>query len=182
MVLILRKINLGIFKKIFSDFIIPVALAVVLAMLINRFLVFKIYIPSLSMSPTLEVGDQCFATKIYNTNNIKRGDIIVFYSNELGELLIKRVIGLPGEHVEIDTEGNVSINATKLDEPYVVNKTAVSDRYVFDVPADHFLFLGDNRSNSRDSRFWKDPYIDKKDIKGKARIRVFPFNRFGILK
>lgn len=167
-------------KKIISDFIIPIALAAVLAIIINKFLLFKIYIPSLSMSPTLEVGDQCFATRVYNTGNIKRGDIVVFQSDELGELLIKRVIGLPGEHVEVTDDGSVFVNGTKIQEPYVENKSPITGR--FDVPADHFLFLGDNRANSNDSRLWKNPYIDKKDIKGKAKIRVFPFSRFGILK
>lgn len=167
-------------QKFISDFIIPIALAAVLAVVINRFLLFKIYIPSLSMSPTLQVGDQCFATRVYNTGNIKRGDIVVFKSDELGELLIKRVIGLPGEHVEVTNDGSVYVNGSKLDEPYVVNRSPITGK--FDVPEDHFLFLGDNRSNSNDSRFWKNPYIDKKDIKGKAKLRVFPFSRFGVLK
>jgi signal peptidase I len=152
----------------------------VLAFVIHKALIFKIYIPSLSMSPTLEVGDQCFATRVYNKDNIKRGDILVFYSDELESLLIKRVVGLPGEEVEIKNDGSVYINGVKHDEPYVENQSDMSA--TFKVPEDHYLFLGDNRANSKDARFWENKYISKDDIKGKARIRVFPFNRFGSLQ
>lgn len=167
-------------KKFTRDWIIPVATAVIIAMLINKFVIFKIYIPSESMVPTLKPRDQLFVTKIYNTDKIKRGDIIVFYSDELHDLLIKRVIGLPGESVEVKSDGSVVVDGKKLDEPYVVNKSPKTG--TFQVPKDHFLFLGDNRENSRDSRYWVDPYISKSDIKGKARIIVFPFKRFGLVK
>jgi signal peptidase I len=167
-------------KSFVSDILVPVLVALVLAFVINKLLLFKIYIPSESMSPTLEVGDNCFATVIYNKDNIKRGDIIVFYSEELDSLLIKRVVGLPGEKVEIDNTGVVYINGEKYEEPYVINKSDMMGS--FQVPEDHYLFLGDNRANSKDARFWEEKYIKKDDIKGKARITVFPFNRFRILK
>ncbi|WP_139905117.1 signal peptidase I [Clostridium thermarum] len=167
-------------KSFVSDFLVPILVALVLAFIINKFIVFKIYIPSESMSPTLEVGDNCFATVVYNKDNIKRGDIIVFYSEELDSLLIKRVIGLPGEKVEIDDTGTVYINGEKYEEPYVVNQSDMMGS--FEVPEDHYLFLGDNRANSKDARFWQNKYIHKDNIKGKARVTVFPFNRFRILK
>lgn len=167
-------------KNIFWDFIVPILVALVLAFVINKALIFKIYIPSVSMSPTLEVGDQCFATRVYNKDNIKRGDILVFYSEELDSLLIKRVVGLPGEEVEVKDGGSVYINGVKYEEPYVINQSDMSGS--FKVPEDHYLFLGDNRANSKDARFWENKYISKENIKGKARIRVFPFNRFGILE
>lgn len=173
-----KKVSKG--KKFFNDFIVPILLAVVLTIIINKGILFKIYIPSESMLPTLQIGDQCFATRIYNKDNIKRGDVIVFYSKELDELLIKRAVGLPGEKVDIDDKGSVYINGEKLDEPYVVYPDGLAAN--FKVPEDCYLFLGDNRVNSRDARYWENPYINKKDIKGKAKIRVFPFKRFGILK
>lgn len=167
-------------KKFFRDWVYPVLAAVVIALLINKFILFKIYVPSESMVPTIMIGDQIFVTKVYNTDNIRRGDILVFYSEELGDLLIKRVIGLPGENIDIKDDGSVYVNDTKIDEPYVVDPSTKEGH--FSVPEDHFLFLGDNRINSKDSRYWSNPYINKKHIKGKARIIVFPFKRFGEVK
>ncbi len=87
-------------KSFFLDWIIPILATLLLATLIHQFLLFKIKVPTGSMMPTVEIGDQLFVTRIYNPNNIKRGDIVVFNSDELKEPLLKRVIGLPGEHVE----------------------------------------------------------------------------------
>jgi signal peptidase I len=167
-------------KKFIKEWVYPVAVAVVVALLINKLIIFKIYVPSESMFPTIKIGDQIFVTKLYNKSNIKRGDILVFYSEELGDLLIKRVIGLPGEKVEVKADGSVFVDDKKIEEPYVKNHSEKTG--IFNVPQDNYLFLGDNRSNSRDSRYWKDPYIGKNDIKGKARIIVFPFDRFGFVK
>jgi signal peptidase I len=167
-------------KKFFYDWIVPIAIAVVIALLINKLLLFKIYIPSESMVPTLKIGDQLFVTKVYNKERIDRGDILVFHSEELGELLIKRTIGLPGEKVEIKSDGTVYINGQKLDEPYVENVGSKTGS--FEVPKGHLLFLGDNRANSRDSRYWEEPYIPVKNVRGKARVRVFPFNRISIIR
>ncbi|OPJ63557.1 signal peptidase I [Clostridium oryzae] len=166
-------------KKIAKDYLVPVLIAVVLFILINKFLLFKISIPSSSMYPTLKIGDQAFATRVYGEKSIKRGDILIFYSKELKELLIKRVIGLPGERVKIDKKGQVYINDSKINQSYVKNKSDETGN--FKVPAHSYLFLGDNRANSWDSRYWDKPYINIKDIKGKARVIVFPFNRFRFL-
>ncbi len=167
-------------KKLFFDWILPIIAAVAIGLLINKFLLFKVYIPSESMVPTLKIGDQLFVTKVYNTENIKTGDIVVFYSEELNDLLIKRVIGLPGDKVEIKDNGDVYVNGNKLNEAYVKNKSDKSGSYT--VPEGKFFFLGDNRANSKDSRWWNNPYVDKKDIRGKARVRVYPFDRFGVIK
>lgn len=110
--------------------------------------------------------------------NIKRGDIIVFYSDELKETLIKRVIGLPGDHIVIH-DGIVNINGNDIKEDYVKNNARYNG--TFDVPEDKFFFLGDNRPDSWDSRRWKNPYIDKSNIKGKAVFRFYPFSKMGSL-
>lgn len=118
-------------------------------------------------------------TRIYNTNNIERGDIIVFYSDELQKLLIKRAIGLPGDHIEINN-GQVKVNGDILNEGYVKN----NDDYngTFDVPEGKFFFLGDNRADSWDARRWINPYIDASQIKGEARVRFYPFNNIKFFK
>jgi signal peptidase I len=170
-------------KGIVREWILPLISAVVIALLINKFLFFLARIPSTSMHPTLKVEDRIFVTRIYNKNNLKRGDIVLFNSKELGSILVKRLIGLPGESVEVKVEGEdiaVYINGTKLDEPYVssISKKGGS----FQVPEDSYLFLGDNRRDSLDSRYWKSPYIYKGDIIGKAWAILFPFSRISMLK
>jgi len=163
-----------------SDFVIPVVVALILAYILNRFVIYKIYIPSGSMYPTLQIGDQCFATKVFNKEKIQRGDILVFYSEELQKRLIKRVIGLPGETVEIRSDGQVYIEGVRLEEEYVKNPGGPAR--AFKVPEDHYLFLGDNRAESRDARSWEEPYISRDDIEGKPFIRIFPLKKFGIIK
>ena len=110
---------------------------------------------------------------------MKRGDIIVFYSQEFSETFVKRLIGLPGDKIEIKN-GIVFVNGEQLEEDYVKNK----DKYngTFKVPEGKYFFLGDNRPNSKDSRLWKNPYVDSSDIKGKLQFRFYPFKDFGIVK
>lgn len=163
-------------KKICIDWVMPIVVAVVLALLIQKYLVYKVLIPSESMKPTLNVGDHLFVTRVYHPEKLKRGDIVVFNSEELNQVLIKRLIGLPGDKVEI-VDGVVYINDEKLDEPYVKNADTKSIK--FEVPEGKLLFLGDNRSNSYDAREWINPYIDYKDVMAKAQIRVYPFSDFG---
>lgn len=166
-------------KNFVVDWIMPIALAFVLALLINKFLLYKVYIPSGSMIPTLNEGDHLYVTRLYNLEKIERGDVLVFYSEELSDTLIKRVIGLPGDQVDINN-GVVSINGEVIEEDYVKN-----DEYYtrsFSVPEGKYLFLGDNRALSYDSRKWINPYIDGKDIQGKAQIKVFPFSDFGTIE
>lgn len=162
----------------FREWIVPIVAAIGIAFLINRFVVYNVYIPSESMVPTLNVGDKLMVTRIYDTSKIKRGDIIVFYSDELSETLIKRVIGLPGDHIVIHN-GIVNVNGQDLKEDYVKNNENFSG--VYDVPKGKFFFLGDNRKNSYDSRKWINPYIDASNIQGQARFRFYPFQSFGVL-
>lgn len=167
-------------KKLFFDYVIPIGVAIILALLIRQFLIFKIMVPTSSMYPTIKDNDQIMVTKIYNKNSLKRGDIIVFDSKELNEELIKRLIGLPNDKINITTTGDVYVNGVKMEQKYVVNNGGYSGSYT--VPEGHYFFLGDNRSNSLDSRYWKNPYIPWSDIKGKARFIIYPFNRINILR
>ena len=163
-------------SNFFSDWIVPIVIAVILAILINRFLIFKVKIPSESMVPTLNVGDRLFVTRVYNPENLKRGDIVVFYSEEKNEDMIKRLIGLPGDKIVIK-DGTVIVNNETLKENYI----GTADNYngEFIVPEGKYFFLGDNRYWSLDSRYWEDTYIDGSEIKGKAQIKVYPWKDFG---
>jgi len=162
----------------FSEWIIPIVAAIGIAFLINKFLVYNVYIPSESMVPTLKVGDKLMVTRMYDTNKIKRGDIIVFFSEELDEVLIKRAIGLPGDHIKIH-DGIVNVNGEDIKEDYVKNNEDYNGN--FDVPNNKFFFLGDNRSRSYDARKWINPFIDASNIQGRARIKFYPFKDFGSL-
>jgi signal peptidase I len=137
-------------------------------------------VPTTSMYPTIQVNDRLIVTKIYNKENMKRGDIIVFRSDELNTTLVKRLIGLPGDTIEIKEDGSLYLNGTRQDEPYV--KQPGPKKAYFKVPDNSYLFLGDNRRDSWDAREWKMPYIPGDKIMGKAQLVLFPFNRFAILK
>ena len=173
-----KKININIIR-FFKEWVIPILSALIIAFLINKFLFFNVYVPTGSMIPTINENDKGLVSVIYNTNNMKRGDIIVFYSQEFSETFIKRLIGLPGDKIEIKN-GIVFINGEQLQENYVKNK----DKYngTFNVPEGKYFFLGDNRPNSKDSRLWKNPYVNSSDIKGKLQFRFYPFKDFGIVK
>lgn len=163
-------------SNFFNEWIVPIVVAVILAILINRFLIFKVKIPSESMVPTLNVGDRLFVTRVYNPEKLKRGDIVVFHSDEKDEDMIKRLIGLPGDKVIINNV-IVTVNGETLEEDYL----GTIDTYngEFEVPKGKYFFLGDNRYWSLDSRYWENPYIDGSDIKGKAQIKVYPWKDFG---
>jgi signal peptidase I len=165
------------YKRIFVDWVMPVALAIILAILINKFLFYKIKVPSESMYPTIKIGDRIIVTRVYDRTKLKKGDIVVFYSHELKDTLIKRLIGIPGDEIDIKDDGQVFINGLKSEESYVVYNEDLGKQ--FKVPENKYLFFGDNRARSLDARKWKQPYIESEDIKGKAQFIISPFKRFG---
>lgn len=180
-----------------------IAVAVILALLIDGFIIINATIPSGSMEKTVMTGDRVLGTRFaYWFSDPKRGDIVVFkypVDEALGKntKFIKRVIGLPGETVEIKN-GAVYINGEKLQEDYINGTWKVrNDGYTFEVPEDHYLMLGDNRNNSY-ARYWpeialregatSDPeealsfsYVARKKILGKAYFCYWPFRDFGSL-
>ncbi|MDU1411308.1 MAG: signal peptidase I [Clostridium sp.] len=166
--------------KFIKEWAIPILIAILLAILINKFIFFNVGVPTKSMYPTITPGDKIFVLRTYRPSSIKRGDILVFHSEEINKDLIKRVIGLPGETVEVKADGNVFIDGELLEEEYV---SSFSDKTgIFKIPDNCYLFFGDNRGNSVDARSWENPYIPFDDIKGEAQFILFPFNRIGVLK
>ncbi len=139
-----------------------------------------------SMYPTLESGDQLIVDKLsYRFHDPERFDIIVFpYKYQEKTYYIKRIIGMPGEKVRIDTEGNIYINGEILEESYGYEPMATAGLAAQEITLeeDEYFALGDNRNNSQDSRDPAVGCIHKKDIIGKAFIRIFPFSKFGLLK
>lgn len=168
----------GVMKSV-REWIFCIVIAFIIALLINKLLIYKVKVPTGSMIPTINEGDQLFVTRVYKPEKLKTGDIVVFYSEENKDTYIKRLIGRPGDTVVI-THGTVSVNGKELDEKYVKNNEDFSGTY--EVPKGKYFFLGDNRANSYDSRKWVNPYVDEDDIKAKAQIRVYPFNDIGLVK
>ena len=131
-----------------------------------------------SMSPTLTHDEIVILVK---TNNFQRGDLIGFYYQ--GKILLKRVIALPEDEVAIDGDGNVYVNGELLEEPYVTEK-GLGDcdlEFPYNVPGTGYFVLGDQRSNSVDSRNSVIGSVTKDDIIGKVFIRVWPFSRMGFV-
>lgn len=162
----------------FKEWIIPILGALILVFLLRQFVFFNVYVPTGSMIPTINIDDKVLVTRIHNYNNLKRGDIIVFNSDELKETLVKRLIGLPGDKIEIK-DGIVFVNGEKLEENYVKNKDDYSG--TFEVPQGKYFFMGDNRPISDDARYWENHYIDSSKIQGKAQFIFYPFKDFGKL-
>jgi len=125
-----------------------------------------------SMEPTLVNGDIVLLTK---TVNFARGELCGFSWNN--KLLIKRVIGIPGDWIEIDTDGTVYLNGERLDEPYA-QQLAVGEcdlEFPFQVPQEQYFVLGDMRESSIDSRNTLIGCVEKDQIVGKVFFRIWPF-------
>lgn len=151
-----------------------------LSLLLHQFVFFVIAVPSASMYPAIERGDRILTTRILRRAAIERGDVLVFYSDELSEIMVKRVIGLPNETIEINAQGHVLVNGQRLPEPYVQYPDTRPGRFV--VPDGEYFFLGDFRTHSFDSRRWEDPFIPGNKILGQARWILYPFARQSVLK
>ena len=161
--------------------------ALVLALILRTFVVQAFWIPSGSMLPTLQIGDRVLVAKIWNwIQEPSRGSIYVFkYPVEPERDFIKRIIGLPGDEINIQS-GVVYVNGNKVDEPYVKNmdRFTLRSNDLFKtvpviVPKDMYLALGDNRINSQDSRYWG--FVPKSYLKGPAFFRYWPVNRIGLI-
>jgi signal peptidase I len=152
---------------------------------VRPFIVQSFWIPSESMTPTLEIGDRIFVNKfVYRFSEPERGDVVVFESKGIeDEDLIKRVIALPGDHVAL-YHGDLYVNFQRLDEPYVQtpytqNVLADNSLGALTVPEGKILVLGDNRASSRDSRFFGPVSMDT--IEGEAFAIFWPLSRIGLL-
>lgn len=167
-------------KSIIKEWIIDIAVVACIALLVWNFVGYGVWITSGSMIPTLEIKDRLIVTRVHNPDNLKEGDIVLFKNDEFeGETLIKRLIGLPGDKIEIK-DGVVFRNGEQLQEDYVKNNEIKNG--TFQVPDNKYFFLGDNRAHSNDSRYWENPYVDESYIKGKARIKYYPIKDFEIYK
>lgn len=201
---------------VWQESILLVVTALLMAVIVKGFFLQAFYIPSQSMEPGLLVNDKILVQKVsYWVGGPHRGDVVVFDDpggwlgegdsfvahNPLqkgleliglfptGGHLIKRVVGVGGDRVVCcDTAGRITVNGAPLDEPYLQNAPGPTGGQEFDVkvPEDHLWVMGDNRSNSADSRaHMGDPgggFVAQDEVVGKAWLRVWPLNRMGIVR
>lgn len=139
-----------------------------------------------SMEPKLSTEDNLIVDKIsYRFHDPERFDIIVFpFQYEKDTFFIKRIIGLPGETVQIDEEGNILIDGEILEESYgkevIINPGRAYEPVA--LGEDEYFVMGDNRNNSTDSRDPSVGNIKREDIIGRAWLRIWPFDKFGLIK
>lgn len=133
-----------------------------------------------SMSPTLQEGDVVVAMK---TGSVHQGELAAFYFNN--KILVKRVIAGPGDQVDIDDAGNVTVNGRALDEPYLTSRSKGNTTdltYPYQVPKGRYFLMGDHRETSMDSRNSQIGCIGQDRMAGRILLRVWPLRRFGLVK
>ncbi len=185
-------------KSVAREYLESIVVAVILALFIRTFAVQAFKIPTGSMQPNLLIGDHLLVNKlVYSPSSgpledmllakrpVRRGDVIVFkYPEDPKRDFIKRVIGLPGETVEVRGK-TVYVDGRTLVEPYahfLDQRLRPNDpEYALEsdardhwgpqvVPAERLFVMGDNRDNSRDSRYWSDPFLPRDQVKGRALL------------
>ena len=171
-----------VLKEVFS-YILVAAISIVIAFTINRYVIINANIPTRSMVPTVNAGDKLFGFRMaYMFSEPQRGDVIIFmhqcYKNSEEEALIKRVIGIPGDKVEIK-DGILYVNGEKVEEDYLAEEM-VGTFGPYIVPADSYFVMGDNRNASDDGRYWDNTYVHMDEIQAKAVWKYSP--EFEIIK
>ena len=164
-------------KSIFKEaieWVLIIAAAVAVAYLIDHFLIVNATVPSSSMEKTIMTGDRVIGNRLaYLKSDPQRGDIVIFkFPDDEKVLYIKRVIGLPGETLEVK-DGHVYINGAVLDEPYL-NVTTDGRFGPYRIPEGGNFMKGDNRNDSADSRYWHNTYLYRDGMVGKAVFRYWP--------
>lgn len=199
-------IGLKIFKfvKEVLGVLVP---ALIIALFLNNVIIANTVVPTSSMENTIMAGDRVIGSRLsYSVfGEPERGDITIFKFGRIcsacgahvegtntelcpdcGASLahastlhyVKRLIGMPGDHIEITGDPmngcKVIVNGEELNEPYLKEVMNYTGDFTYDVPDGEYFFLGDNRNNSGDSRYWEYPYIKRKNIEAKAVLRYYP--------
>lgn len=158
------------------DWVIVIVIAIALALFINKLVIYKVSPPTASMENTIMVDDKVITYRLaYLFSKPDRGDIVVFQAPDTPEEdYIKRVIGLPGETVEV-IDGVVYIDGEPIDEDYL--KEPMEGSFgPYEVPEGCYFMMGDNRNISWDARFWTEKFVEKDKIRGKAILKYPDFD------
>ena len=145
-------------------FLLGPALICLVVCILLKTVLFLGYVPSASMEPTIASGSYILGTRLFG--ELERGDVVIFFQN--GRCLVKRIAAVPGDSVAIND----------ITKEAVVNGDLSDATRTLIVPEECYFMLGDNRNNSKDSRFWQNPYVEEDKILGKAVLRYFPGIKF----
>lgn len=162
--------------KIDSDKLTVVLLLILAIAALAAKIFFPIcWVPTESMMPTLQIGEVVFTTRIWDEGDVERGDIVSF-KDDAGTLLIKRLIGQPGDTIEI-RDGILYLNDVAQDESYIKQDFPTNDFGPYTVPEGEYFMMGDNRNNSADSRFFGSVSFDRLRFKAYFHFtsRIFKF-------
>lgn len=171
-----KKEETSFAREVF-EWILVIVISAALAFALDKFIIVNAKIPSASMEPTIMTGDRLIGNRLaYLNEEPERGDVVIFlFPDNEKEYFIKRVIGLPGETVNIrDGKVYINDNTEPLDESAYIVTTPLGDFGPYTVPAGAYFMMGDNRNNSMDSRFWNQHFVYRDKILGKAWVRYFP--------
>ncbi|MGN0159505.1 MAG: signal peptidase I [Brotaphodocola sp.] len=167
-------------KKEILEWVKIIVSAALIAFVLNRFIIANSEVPSGSMENTIMTGDRVIGSRLsYLFDDPERGDIVIFRFPDNEKIYyVKRVIGLPGETVDI-VDGQVYITGTDgeteaLDEPYLREAMVPEAPMHFEVPEDSYFMMGDNRNYSLDARRWKNTYVKREKLIAKVLFRYYP--------
>lgn len=170
--------------RLFIENVLYIATAVVLAMIVQQFIIRPFVVSGESMDPTLETGDYLLIDEVtYRFNEPERGDVVVFRAPpEPTKFFIKRIIGLPGDTVtikgsEITITNSENPKGFTLSEDFITHES--SNTMTVTVPADQYFVMGDNRAGSYDSRSWGT--LPKENVRGRALLRLLPLKEIDYL-
>lgn len=166
------------FAKELWSYLIIIASALFVAVAVNKFVIINAHIPSTSMVPTLKVDDRLIGLRLaYLFSEPERGDVVIFeHSFSDGtekETLVKRIIGIPGDKILIDS-GGVFVNGERISEDYLAAPMNVLSASEFTVPENSYFVMGDNRNVSYDSRMWPNTYVTRDEIIARALFKYYP--------
>lgn len=173
-----RERNKIRYRRVLKSTVYALVIVAAVAALIATLVLPVLQISGTSMEPTLNNGEIVVLVK---TANLKRGDLCGFsYSNKI---LIKRVIGEPGDVLVIDAEGNVWVNGVQLDEPYITDKSfgECDIEFPYTVPENEYFLMGDHRETSIDSRNTVIGCVPRDQIVGKIFMKVWPLKEFSLI-
>ena len=174
-----RRTSSRDYVKILISTVSSLIVVAAIAVLIATFVLPVLRVTGNSMTPTLENGTVVVCKK---TTKLKRGDVIAFYYNN--KLLLKRIIGIPGDVIDIKADGTVILNGMELEEDYIDSKSYGENNmtYPYQVPADRYFVMGDHRATSVDSRSSTIGCVSEEVILGKVRVAVWPIKKIKWIK